>query len=127
VKFIGALCKHALLVMQLEHDGSGLPTQFISACGFIAIYAALIYANSVNFGDEMLGLSFIVLIYLFVMRTQVVALVILIGIISSFITFVLGFFGGLSLLQSVMLNAMEYLMVFGALINSIRRYANLKE
>ena len=125
MKFIGALFKHALLAMQLEHDGTGLPTKFLSASLFISIYVALIFANSANFGDEVLGLSFVVFIYLFVLRTQIVALVILIGIISSFITFGLSFFGGLSLLQSVLLNAMEYLMVFGALINSIRRYANL--
>ena len=125
MKFIEALFKHALLVMQLEHDGSGLPTKFTSACLFVSIYVALIFANSANFNDELLGLSFIVSIYLLVIRTQVVALVILIGIISSFITFVLGFFGGLSPLQVVMLNMMEYLLVFGALINAIRRYANL--
>jgi hypothetical protein len=125
MKFISALFKHALLAMQLEHDGSGLPTKFVSACLFVSVYVALIFANSANFSEELLGLSFIVFIYLFVLRTQIVALVILIGIISSFITFVIGFFGGLSLLQSVLLNAMEYLMVFGALINSIRRYANL--
>jgi hypothetical protein len=125
MKFISALFKHALLAMQLEHDGSGLPTKFVSACLFVSVYVALIFSNSANFSEELLGLSFIVFIYLFVLRTQIVALVILIGIISSFITFVIGFFGGLSLLQSVLLNAMEYLMVFGALINSIRRYANL--
>ncbi len=125
MKFISALFKHALLAMQLEHDGSGLPTKFVSACLFVSVYVALIFANSANFSEELLGLSFIVFIYLFILRTQIVALVILIGIISSFITFVIGFFGGLSLLQSVLLNAMEYLMVFGALINSIRRYANL--
>ena len=125
MKFIRALFKHALLAMQLEHDGSGLPTKFSSAFMFMSVYVALIFANSANVSDELLGLSFIVFIYLFVLRTQVVALVILIGIISSFITFFLGNFGGLSVLQSVMLNIMEYLMVFGALINTIRRHANL--
>ncbi len=125
MKFIGALFKHALLAMQLEHDGSGLPTKLSSAFMFMSVYVALIFANSANVSDELLGLSFIVFIYLFVLRTQMVALVILIGIISSFITFLLGYFGGLSVLQSVMLNIMEYLMVFGALINTIRRHANL--
>ena len=125
MKFIRALFKHALLAMQLEHDGSGLPTKLSSAFMFMSVYVALIFANSANVSDELLGLSFIVFIYLFVLRTQVVALVILIGIISSFITFFLGYFGGLSVLQSVMLNIMEYLMVFGALINTIRRHANL--
>jgi hypothetical protein len=125
MKVVMALLKHVKLVMQLEHDGSGLPLRLSSAFILVFIYSALTYANSGNFSEEMLGLAFVVLIYLFVLRTQVVGLVILIGIISSAITFGLSLFGGLSTLQIVMLSAMEYLLVLGALINTIKRYANI--
>ena len=125
MKLIGALLKHVLLAMQLEHDGTGLPTKFSSAFWLVAIYAALVFANSANFNDALFGLVFVVFIYLFVLRIQVIGLVILIGIISGFISFSLSLFGGLSALQLVMLNAMEYLMVLGALINAIKRYAKI--
>lgn len=125
MKLVSALFKHMVLVMQLEHDGTGLPTRFSSALLLAAIYVTLVFANSANVNDELLGLVFIVFIYLFVLRTQVIGLVMLVGIISGFIAFTLGLFGGLSALQLVMLNAMEYLMVFGAIINAVRRYANI--
>jgi hypothetical protein len=125
MKLIAALLKHAFIAMQLEHDGAGLPTKLWSALMLVSIYVALVYANSSNFGDETLGLAFVIFIYLFVLRTQVIGLLILIGVISGSIAFMLSLFGDLSALQLVMLNAMEYMMVFGGLINAIKRYAKI--
>ncbi len=125
MKLIKALFKHIYLTMQLEHDGSGLPRQFISAALLISIYAFLSIANSVNVDLNLFGLGFVALVYLFVLRTQLVGLIILIGIISNCIMLVLGFFGEVSALQLVLINALEYLLVYGAIINVIRRYVNI--
>lgn len=111
--------------MQLEHDGSGLPVKFSGALLLVSVYSALTLATSANVSDDLLGLSFIVVIYLFVLRSQVIGLIILIGIITSTIAFILGLFGELSPLHLVMLTILEYLLVFGALVNAIKRYANL--
>jgi hypothetical protein len=125
MKMIFAILKHAVLAMQLEHDGSGLPVKFSGALLLVSVYSALTLATSANVSDDLLGLSFIVVIYLFVLRSQVIGLIILIGIITSTIAFILGLFGELSPLHLVMLTILEYLLVFGALVNAIKRYANL--
>ena len=123
--FIKALLKHVQLAMQLEHDGSGLPTHFSSASLFVSLYAFMALIHSVDVSNDIWAVSFIVIVYLYVLRTQLVGLIILIGMISSSISITLGMFGVLSELQLVLLSALEYLLVFGALINAIRRYANL--
>lgn len=127
MKIIFALLKHIALVMKLEHDGTGLPTKFSGALLLVSLYTALIFSNSTDASDHLLGHCFVVFIYLFVLRTQVIGLIFLIGIISSLISLILSQFGDLSALHLVMLNAMEYLLVFGALINTIKRHANLTE
>lgn len=111
--------------MQLEHDGSGLPTQFLSAALLVSLYAFLSIANSVNVDPNFFGLGFVVLVYLFVLRTQLVGLIILIGVISNSLLLILGFVGEISALQLVLINAFEYLLIYGAIINVIRRYANI--
>lgn len=113
--------------MQLEHDGTGLPTKFSGAFLLVSLYTVLVFSNSADASDHLLGHSFVVFIYLFVLRTQIIGLILLIGIISSVISLILGQFGDLSALHLVMLHAMEYLLVFGALINTIKRHANLTE
>ncbi|MGJ8619851.1 MAG: hypothetical protein ACSHWN_05920 [Methylophilaceae bacterium] len=125
MKLINAILKHIYLTMQLEHDGSGLPTQFLSASLLVSLYVCLSIVNSANIDPNFLGLGFVAGIYLFVLRTQLVGLIILIGIITNSISLVLGFFGEISALQLVLINALEYLLVYGAVINIIRRYANI--
>lgn len=125
MKIFNALFKHFYLTMQLEHDGTGLPTQFLSACVLILLYSGLCIANSVNVDPNFFGLCFVALVYLFVLRTQLVGLIILIGIISNSLLLILGLFGEVSALQLVLINALEYLLVYGAIINVIRRYANI--
>lgn len=125
MKLIKALFKHIYLTMQLEHDGSGLPTQFLSAALLVSLYAFLSIANSVNVDPNFFGLGFVVLVYLFVLRTQLVGLIILIGVISNGLLLILGFVGEISALQLVLINAFEYLLIYGAIINVIRRYANI--
>lgn len=127
MKIIFGLLKHIALVMQLEHDGTGLPTKFAGAFILVSVYTALIFSNSADVSDHLLGLSFVIFIYLFVLRTQIIGLILLIGIISGLISLILSQFGELSALHLVMLHAMEYLLVFGALINTIKRHANLIE
>ncbi len=122
---IKALFKHIYLTMQLEHDGTGLPTRFLSAALLFSLYAFLSISNSKNVDPNFFGLGFVGLVYLFVLRTQLVGLIILIGIISNSILLVLGSFGEFSALQLVLINALEYLLVYGAIINVIRRYANI--
>ena len=125
MKLIKALFRHIYLTMQLEHDGSGLPTQFLSACVLILLYSGLCIANSVNVDPNFFGLGFVAIIYLFVLRTQLVGLIILIGIITNSISLILGCIGEVSELHLVLINALEYLLVYGAIINVIRRYANI--
>ena len=125
MRIINALFKHIYLAMQLEHDGSGLPTQILSAALLISLYAFLCIVNSANVDPNYFGLGFVALVYLFVLRTQLVGLIILIGIISNSISLLLSFFGEVSALQFVFINALEYLLVYGAIINVIRRYANI--
>lgn len=125
MKLIKAFFKHIHLVLQLEHDGSGLPTQLFSACMLVLLYTALCIANSENVAPNFLGLGFVAIIYLFVLRTQLVGLIIIIGVITNTISLILGFFGELSALQLVLINALEYLFVYGAIINVIRRYAKI--
>jgi hypothetical protein len=125
VKLIKALLKHIYLAMQLEHDGSGLPTQFLSASLLVSLYIGLSILNSVNIDPTFFGLGFVAVIYLLVLRTQLVGLIILIGIITNSISLILGFFGAISALQLVLINALEYMLIYGAIINVIRRHVNI--
>jgi len=122
-----AFLKHIALVMQLGHDGTGLPTKFSGALLLVSLYTVIFFATNPDISENLLGYCFVVFIYLFVLRTQIIGLILLIGIISGVFSVVLSQFGDLSPLHLVMLHAMEYLLVFGALINTIKRHANLTE
>ncbi len=111
MKLINGLLQHAFYVMKLEHDGSGLPTQFSSALLLVSLYGLLVFANNWSAGTIGIGMCFSLLfisfIYTAVLRNQLTGLIILIGIISNVISLLLTQFGALLEWQQLMLSIME--------------------
>ncbi|MEE9332330.1 MAG: hypothetical protein V3U89_08890 [Methylophilaceae bacterium] len=124
-----ALFTHAWLAMRLKHDGTGLPVNFLGALLLASIYIALIMVNkSINNAltiESIIGLIFIGQFYLFSIRNTVIGLVILIGIIGNLFSMGMAAFGDVSVLQVGLLSAMEFLMIFGALINVIKTHSSM--
>ncbi len=124
MKWIYGLFQHACSVMKLSHDGSGLPTQFSSALLMVSVYSLLELANHIQAGTVDLSLFFsivfVVCVYTLVLRNALTGLIVLIGIVSNALSLVLGAFGTLTDVQIVMMALIEYILVFGALINVIK-------
>lgn len=126
MKFYRALLTHAFYTIKLEHDGAGLPTTFLSALMLVSAYMVLAMLN--NFlagelgGNFLFALGLIACIYLFVLRTTLIGLILLIGIVSNSVTLLLSLFGALEAWQMVMVAALEYTMVFGAITNVIKSH-----
>lgn len=129
MKLIGALLRHALCVIKLEHDGSGLPTKCSSALLFVSLYGLLVVANNLATGTADFGmccsLAFVAVIYTVMLCNQITGLIILIGIISNVVSLVFSQFGPLTEWQQLMISMMEYVMVFGALTNVIKSHIKL--
>jgi hypothetical protein len=123
MKFINALFKHAWLVLSLRHDGKGLPEKIPAAALLAALYIALSLANSHLRGDfsahSIIGLCFIAQFYIFLLRDKVVGLILLIGVVCNAFTIALSLFSNLSELMQILLSLMEFVMIFGAMINII--------
>lgn len=128
MSFIKALFSHVWLVMRMKHDGTGLPVNFIGAFILATIYIGLVVMHKNMSGELTIGaiiaLVFIGQLYLFSLRNTVMGLVILIGIIGNVFSLVMAAFGEVSMTQMLMLSVMQYLLVFGALINVIKTHAN---
>lgn len=126
MKFYRRLLTHIFYAIKLEHDGTGLPTKFMSACLLVSTYMALATLNHLNAGvvdhNFFFALCLIACIYLFALRTTLIGLILLIGIVSNVMTLMLTTFGDLAAWQTVMLAALEYTMVFGAITNVIKRH-----
>ncbi len=124
MKLITAILTHTWLALRLKHDGTGLPTKLPAACVLTALYVALNLANrhlgqGITF-ETVLGLCFISQFYLFSLRTRLIGLFIVIGIITNALAFVLTAFAGIPEEKLFMLLLAEYIMVFAALINIIK-------
>ena len=123
MKLVNALLRHAWLALRLKHNGAGLPENIPAAFLLAALYIALSLANSHVSGDfnphTMIGLSFIVQFYVFLLRDKVVGLILLIGIVMNAFALALSPFAGMQETKMVMLSLMEFVMLFGALINII--------
>jgi hypothetical protein len=93
MKLMNAFFKHAWFALSLKHDGAGLPTKLPAACMLIGLYITLNLANShIGQGitlETLLGLSFIAQFYLFSLRTPLIGLFIIIGIITNVLTLAL--------------------------------------
>jgi len=123
MKFVYAILNHAWLALSLRHDGTGLPQKLPAAFMLAALYIALSLANSHLRGDfnyhSIIGLSFVAQIYIFLLRDKVVGLILLIGAISNAFSFTLAVFSNTSELAQILLSLMEFVMIFGAMINII--------
>ena len=119
-----AFFKHAWFALSLKHDGTGLPTKLPAACVLIGLYIALNLANRhISQGitlETLLGLSFIAQFYLFSLRTPLIGLFIVIGIITNALTLALTALTGIAEQPLYLLTLIEYIMVFAALINIIK-------
>jgi len=115
---------HAWLALRLKHDGSGLPGNITGAFALAALYIALSLTNAGMSGDikvgSLIALSFIAQIYVFCLRDKLIGLIILIGIITNVVSLFLSTFAGMSEEKLLLLTAMEFVMIFGAVINVIR-------
>ena len=124
MKLVTAILTHTWLALRLKHDGTGLPTKLPAACVLIALYVALNLANRhIGQGitrETVLGLCFISQFYLFSLRTRLIGLFILIGIITNALAFVLTAFAGIPEEKLFLLLIAEYIMVFAAFINIIK-------
>ena len=127
MSFIKALFSHAWLVMRMKHDGAGLPVNFMGALLLVSVYVGLVLVHKSMVGELTVGtiiaLVFSSQLYLFSLRNTVIGLVILIGIIGNVFSLAMAAFGEASLTQLLLLSAMQYLLVFGALINVIKAHA----
>ncbi len=124
MKLITAILTHTWLVLRLKHDGKGLPTKLPAACVLAVMYIALNLANShIGQGitlETLLGLSFIAQFYLFSLRTPLIGLFIVIGIITNALTLALTALTNIPEQQLYLPIIMEYIMVFAAIINVIK-------
>jgi hypothetical protein len=123
MKFLSALIQHAWLAVSLRHDGKGLPEKVPAAALLAALYISLSLANSHVRGDfsahSIIGLCFVAQIYIFLLRDKVVGLILLIGVVCNAFTLVLSLFSNLSELMQILISIMEFVMIFGAMINII--------
>jgi len=129
MRLIQALLSHIWLVMQMKHDGSGLPEKFMGALLLISVYVALVMVNKNVQGEltieTVLALAFIAQFYLFSIRNTVIGLVILIGIIGNVFSLGMTAIGEVSAAQLMMLSAMQSLLIFGALVNVIKAHSKV--
>ena len=124
MKLMNAFFKHAWFALSLKHDGTGLPTKLPAACMLIGLYIALNLANRhIGQGitlETLLGLSFIAQFYLFSLRTPLIGLFIVIGIITNALTLALTTLTGIAEQHLYLPIILEYIMVFAAIINIIK-------
>ena len=124
MKFIFALFAHFSLVIRLKHDGRGMPTKIPAATMLILTYALLGFINYSHEGNisfsALFGLCFVAQCYLFCLRDKLIGLIILISIMMNIITMILNIFAGITEQSLFVLNVMEYIMIFAALINVIK-------
>jgi hypothetical protein len=124
LKFITALFSHFSLVLQLKHDGRGMPENMPAALALISIYSLIglinySYEGSINF-NALFGLCFVAQCYLFYLRDKLIGLIILISILINAITMILNALVGIDEQTNFALNIIEYIMIFAAIINVIR-------
>ena len=90
----------------------------------IGLYIALNLANRhIGQGitlETLLGLSFIAQFYLFSLRTPLIGLFIVIGIITNALTLALTALTGIAEQPHYLLTLIEYIMVFAAIVNIIK-------
>lgn len=129
MKLISAFLTHLWLALRLKHDGSGLPVQLLGAFLLVSIYSALVVMRQWVLGELDLGtilaLCFIAQIYLFSLRNTLIGLILVIGIMANFFSMSIAAFGPVSPLQASLLALMEYIMVFAAIINVIKKHIKL--
>lgn len=129
MKFYNALLTHAYSAMKLEHDGAGLPTTFLPALLLVTTYILLSVLNhflaAELYSNLFFSLALITGVYLFLLRTTLIGLILLIGIVSNVMTLMLSLFGALEAWQTVMVAALEYSMVFGAITNMIKSHVKV--
>jgi hypothetical protein len=122
---IKALIIHAWLAIKLKHDGSGMPVKLPAAFLLIAIYIALNLVNaSMSEGihlQTLFGLSFITQFYLFGLRNRAIGLIIMISIITNASYLMLTTLVGIVPEDLLMLQFLEGIMIFAAIINIIKR------
>jgi hypothetical protein len=124
MKFISALFPHFSLVLRLKHDGRGMPENMPAAMALISIYALLglinySYEGNVNY-SALFGLCFVAQCYLFCLRNKLIGLFIVISILINAMTVVIDILVGISDQSIFVLNIMEYIMIFAAIINVIK-------
>ena len=124
MKFISALFSHFALVLRLKHDGQGMPVRMPAAMALISIYALLglinySYEGNINY-TALFGLCFVMQCYLFFLRNKLIGLIIVISILINAVTMVLDILVGISEQSIFVLNIMEYIMIFAAIINVIK-------
>lgn len=125
MKFFAALFSHFGLALRLKHDGQGMPEDMPAAVALISIYAILglinySYLASINL-NALFGLCFVAQCYLFYLRDKLIGLIILISILMNAITMILNLLVGVTEQSIFALNMIEYVLIFAAIINVIRR------
>jgi hypothetical protein len=124
VKLINAMLAHAWLAIRLKHDGTGLPSNIPAALSLVVFYIALSLLNAGISGDIKIGsflaLSFIAQFYVFCLRDKLIGLIILIGVINNILSLLLSVLVGQSEANVVTLALIEFIMIFGAVINVIK-------
>lgn len=129
MKLISAFLTHLWLALRLKHDGSGLPVKFMGALLLVSIYSALVLLHQWMLGEldlvSILAIFFIAQFYLFSLRNTLIGLILVIGIVANLFSFGIAVFGQPSPLQASLLALMEYIMVFAALINVLKKHAKL--
>jgi len=124
MKIIYAFFSHFGLVIRLKHDGQGMPESLPAAMALISIYALLglinySYEGNINY-TALFGLCFVMQCYLFCLRNKLIGLIIVISILINSVTMVIDMIVGITEQGLFVLNIIEYIMIFAAIINVIR-------
>lgn len=129
MKLICAFLTHLWLALRLKHDGTGLPVRFMGAFLLALVYSALVILNKQMQNEleigSILALCFIAQLYLFSLRNTLIGLIIVIGIVVNLFAVGISMLSEMSPLQTSLLAIMEYIMVFAALINVIKKHVKL--
>jgi hypothetical protein len=123
MNFISAVCKHAWLAIRLKHNGAGMPTKIPAAAALVSLYIALTLANKSRQEIDwqvIFGLCFVAQFYVFTLRNRLIGLIITIGIITNFTSFILSILTGIPPQQLLIVTLLEYVMIFCAMINVIK-------
>lgn len=125
MSIINAVLSHAWLAIRLKHDGKGMPKRIPAALALAFMYCVIasLNASTIDFAS-ICGLIFIAQFYVFLLRNEVIGLMLMIGMIANTMYLAIALLGLPQPLLS-MVTIFEYLMVYCGIINILKSHFQL--